>query len=1327
MIMSSFEENNPDWSKFNALVNEFKKRKRWVIVVAGPRIIKEIVEVDYSFAGLGNTRDKRNEEISRWLSDTQFTGNRLEKLFLECMLENIDQHVQKGVALAVRQERKTKRHRRYSELSIVDNGSGFIDEKGKRISIAEAIKWGRPRGKRGSAGQCLPLSLGYRANLTLIKIPGESAIVQSRRHKMQTGYFAGTEMIWKTSNTKTYGTSISGYFYENNDVDEWQNELIESLISKMKTHRDSSTAIINSSSPVTDEEYTEDLSNIFNLVNWQRIEMSEGNLGLNRISRFGREERSLSEELYTYRGKTLYKVDRGQMIAAELEDGDMIGAFDISYCTGLLLTGNRIYKERNHSVVIVIYLENKNELIELESSFAILRNLGIKDIEPILLAYNEAKRAIINEILERLLSQKIRAIDEMNSLQSSRDLYGIRRLIRKADEYSDCLVDNREIIIRTSRLERAKEDKIVRRFDTFTLTTEFRTSSPVGKRTVSKESVLKRLLLLRKELFLIREDDSPPSDYDWDKDERELKPILSDFFDILKAEKRDVLSIEKFLRIMILVAVVYTPGKEADKLIEMIEFTKQYTISLLWNRSLDSIREEICGWATVIKPRESFIWFLSGKNKSSPSSPSALSFGKLRISLRAGTVLRQAQHGSKHGERSRTKRSRSTSSPVVHVDNSRSYTKVTITLPEAQDENSSLDAVEIIEKHRRKLKGGRFKISKNDKERFLVDECIDEVDFYSVVEELISNAIDGSKQKLAKIQLSRVTDSDGIRKIVFTVENEGGINYWLLREKAVSLREELPDIPDKELPFIIGLSTKDGARGLGLFIVRTLVEGWGETLKIESGISAASPLGFLIGQIKEARGQNFERILLTLRSPPDNVSFYVILPLVFITIHFYLYLTYIYRYFTNPDNNLGINLLRQVSIEGRGLSRGFGAFPPAAPSKNSQYARRNTQYENGSSSPVKRDKSAETKQSYRGGRKLSFKTSLTLRDIETYIHKDISLEYRKPIAEKVLYMHYLFFPHMKKDRIKQIVSGTFVGRFSEVVKMQWEHSPLRFIIVVKRIIVLFSLLPLCFFCIWKAYNALIAEDLNAFFINFLGASLAKITFWIFSAGRITNFFISPGYDPTMRCIIYPTSRMPKRSYLWHESSHAFSDQNDFTTYDIFIKDLEIVQTARTEKKEYQIPLIPKRRIKKIYSMNSEQRVNCMRKMYPRFIKKSRKEKYRPEREFTLIAILQFPENYYDFLYLLTHTFDFDLAMELVELLVRLRKAMLDNDGSLIRVFKGKINEVKTDEKWNMTERMKYMLDLKVDQIVYDIETLKLLEDEGKVTNGIIFPKHLVKK
>jgi len=191
------EDTNPDWTRFNEIVKQLKTRKDvQVFVLAGPMF-----------------NDNEAININRLTQpETVISSDDAEFDFLWCTLQNISQHVKQGIALVVKQEITNEKGSKYTEISVIDNGTGPIDKNSKRVSVKEVLKYGVTMGVNDSAGRGLTLAARHNADLSTIHAPGISVIVNGKEEP-ERYRVSPPEIIWEQDKTKKpYGMTVIGYF-----------------------------------------------------------------------------------------------------------------------------------------------------------------------------------------------------------------------------------------------------------------------------------------------------------------------------------------------------------------------------------------------------------------------------------------------------------------------------------------------------------------------------------------------------------------------------------------------------------------------------------------------------------------------------------------------------------------------------------------------------------------------------------------------------------------------------------------------------------------------------------------------------------------------------------------------------------------------------------------------------------------------------------------------------------------------------------------------------------------------------------------------------------
>ncbi len=185
--MPSCEDDNGDWTEFNRLKMQLESMPYiYTFVIAGPEADKKHakdVKVDF-WSVKGNEYrqfyDYMSTKHGSILKDREMRAT-------ACLLENIHQHVKKGIGLCVIKIVLGK----YKRISVSDNGEGFYNyKKQKQLSVKDAIKFGKGYGSRyKSMGQALATSFGLWSDFASVETPNDTAIIvpEGMFHKMARG------------------------------------------------------------------------------------------------------------------------------------------------------------------------------------------------------------------------------------------------------------------------------------------------------------------------------------------------------------------------------------------------------------------------------------------------------------------------------------------------------------------------------------------------------------------------------------------------------------------------------------------------------------------------------------------------------------------------------------------------------------------------------------------------------------------------------------------------------------------------------------------------------------------------------------------------------------------------------------------------------------------------------------------------------------------------------------------------------------------------------------------------------------------------------------
>jgi len=260
--MPYFEEENPDWTKTYEVIEKLGIRKNVEIMLfAGHemdkndflRIEKEVKQKDVKITYHCYQGDSWPTFKTLIFKDSEMPLLGDEVFSLSLLLENINQHVKKGLAFVIVQYIKGQ----YIKISVVDNG-----EWTKDLSIEEAIKWGKPSCNTENQGMALSIAVGS-ADLSIIEKPLQSGIITPDERKdyelnfvlrAARGEFKAAPFLkWGVKNNKKYGTSISVYFYRGDgDVKKWRERLTRESIADLLNKTESGSSNVKSVASVKD-------------------------------------------------------------------------------------------------------------------------------------------------------------------------------------------------------------------------------------------------------------------------------------------------------------------------------------------------------------------------------------------------------------------------------------------------------------------------------------------------------------------------------------------------------------------------------------------------------------------------------------------------------------------------------------------------------------------------------------------------------------------------------------------------------------------------------------------------------------------------------------------------------------------------------------------------------------------------------------------------------------------------------------------------------------------------------------------------------------------
>ncbi|MDM8552107.1 hypothetical protein QUF72_18630 [Desulfobacterales bacterium HSG2] len=170
-----YYEDDGDWSRFDRLRMQLEDMPyTYVFVLAGPEADKERIKdlkVDLRSVKGNNYRqfhDYMRKHHGSVLKEREICA-------AACLLENVHQHVKKGIGLCVIKIALGK----YKKITVSDNGEGFYNyKKQKRLAVKDAIKFGKAYGSRyKSLGQALATSFGLWADFATVETPNDTVII----------------------------------------------------------------------------------------------------------------------------------------------------------------------------------------------------------------------------------------------------------------------------------------------------------------------------------------------------------------------------------------------------------------------------------------------------------------------------------------------------------------------------------------------------------------------------------------------------------------------------------------------------------------------------------------------------------------------------------------------------------------------------------------------------------------------------------------------------------------------------------------------------------------------------------------------------------------------------------------------------------------------------------------------------------------------------------------------------------------------------------------------------------------------------------------------
>ncbi len=168
-------EETGDWKEFSRIRSQLEKMPyTYLFVMAGPEFDKSAgndLKID-----IRSVKGNRFRQICDEMKKRYGTILHEREIFAaSCLLENIHQHVKKGIGLCVIKIVLGK----YRRITVTDNGTGFYNyKKQKKLSVKDAIKFGRAYGSRyKSLGQALAISFGLWSDLATVETNHESAVI----------------------------------------------------------------------------------------------------------------------------------------------------------------------------------------------------------------------------------------------------------------------------------------------------------------------------------------------------------------------------------------------------------------------------------------------------------------------------------------------------------------------------------------------------------------------------------------------------------------------------------------------------------------------------------------------------------------------------------------------------------------------------------------------------------------------------------------------------------------------------------------------------------------------------------------------------------------------------------------------------------------------------------------------------------------------------------------------------------------------------------------------------------------------------------------------
>jgi len=170
-----YYRDDGDWNEFSQIRSRLKDIPcAYNFVIAGPQT--EERDVENLDVDIWSVKGNEYKQFYDYLKARYSSILNLREICAAaCLLENVHQHVKRGVGFCVIKIEKGK----YKRISFIDNGRGFYNhKKQKRLPVRDAVKFGRSYGSRyNSLGQALSLSFGLWSDLSTVETPGDTVII----------------------------------------------------------------------------------------------------------------------------------------------------------------------------------------------------------------------------------------------------------------------------------------------------------------------------------------------------------------------------------------------------------------------------------------------------------------------------------------------------------------------------------------------------------------------------------------------------------------------------------------------------------------------------------------------------------------------------------------------------------------------------------------------------------------------------------------------------------------------------------------------------------------------------------------------------------------------------------------------------------------------------------------------------------------------------------------------------------------------------------------------------------------------------------------------